>query len=68
MRGSKWDRSRRCPQRDPVASTNSPGEAPMLSETYTSFTISEKIFRCGPLFFILLAIREAGTERLRSPY
>jgi hypothetical protein len=37
----------------PVASMNSPGEAPMLSETYTSWKISEKNFRCGAVILIL---------------
>lgn len=31
----------------PVTSVSSPGEAPMLSATYTSWNVSEKIIRYG---------------------
>jgi hypothetical protein len=53
----------------PVTSMNSPGEAPMLPETYTSYTISEKIFRYGKVNFHSAGdLLQLGTERLRRAY
>ena len=53
----------------PVTSVSFPGEAPMLSATYTSWNVSEKIIRYGRRVLVLQGnFHSPGTNRTRNAY